>query len=372
MTHEPHKDTIGTTAFLNMVLRKEADFEWSNRKYTLDDAYWTYHGKFPIVICVYAGWCGLSDADTWSSGETYRVHKCVNQRRVIAKEYGKKDQQLYSIPVDYPVNFQLLDNKGKFGKPVPLTQLLESHKLPIQVRFDTETSRPFYLGRFTDKMVPLDKMTITLTDIVSQRYFVTNPIYKCIMDPENIAIIPLNAEIEVNVAVGFKGQTKQDDFTAYMKVLDEVVQHINFDSFNGQKDIMMVRDKQDILDEKSTQAQRPENIYECLEYVKLPGFSRPYEYTNIIPSTEHNYKSEARPKSMQSSAMVTELTKLMLRKEEDQPIVTSGPSIPPRSPGQITPGPPPPTRPKPSFKIKKDSDTKRTSEVVKVDQVAEK
>ncbi|CAH1802634.1 unnamed protein product [Owenia fusiformis] len=110
------------------------------------------------------------------------------------------------------------------------------------------------------------------------------------MNPENIALIPLNAEIEVQVATGFIGHPRAD-FYSYMGVLTDTLCQINFDNIKGQKDIMMVRDKTSAQEKLNNIAlpTRSENIYETLEYVKLEGFSNPYEFTNLIPSSESGY-----------------------------------------------------------------------------------
>ncbi|KAL5014335.1 hypothetical protein ScPMuIL_008605 [Solemya velum] len=211
------------------------DFVKDSSSYNVKEFYEMYHGTLPQFVMVVQGYMGEILLETFGTNQVLRIHTVSKQPRIIAKvigDSGKYRNKLLSIPQDFPSKMCVVKSPKKVGKEQTLKDIIESNKLPVDVKFG---SGEITIG--AQVKVASQLSTLQLIERFEEMYLLGNCVNAGALDARQVAMPLYLPDLQLALITGIKGKSEQA-WQTYNAIMEEQVDAVcTFNTNYGNQDI---------------------------------------------------------------------------------------------------------------------------------------
>lgn len=288
-----------------------SDLRWSEQTYSIKDFHNKFGNQLPKFMMIICGFYGHTEMDTFPSDQVMYVKDIDVQKRVITRDYKGR---CLSIPVEYPVKFEIIENGKVTGKTRYLKDIIAKCSLPCYIRFAKEAEGVSFTTDASSNALVFPELE--LIEVYDEKYLKAITVAGDVVF-SRILVIPFFMNITVTVAEGLR-DNDDDMWCHFQDAYAKAVEDINFDDNFGNPNIALYEDKTIQESSKTTNINNEGEAGSTLEedaarwylqaepdaYVKLVkvppkeskfDFSKLYEKVSSYYDAHYNSKTQPEP-----------------------------------------------------------------------------
>ncbi|XP_041361787.1 uncharacterized protein LOC121377762 [Gigantopelta aegis] len=223
---QPTQDEI-TKARLKFLKEMSKHYITNEENIVAKEMFRLHKYNWPQILVVTAGCEGESDFVTFSSDEVLRVDREFNYQCVLARD---RVGRIISIPLDFDIKCRVVSH-DKASEKQFIANIIESHSLPVTVKFAVPDNHIFDLGESAHRADSFGCMA--LLKVYDETYLISNPLIDGVLDP-HIIIIPLYLEMLISTVVGAEAMSVKE-WEEYTEEVKKDAAKLDFSSVKGRK-----------------------------------------------------------------------------------------------------------------------------------------